>query len=433
MTRTTPRRPTSEPRPRTGRTRPSTGDRPPDAEQPWRRLAPGMLLVEPVREIIKFIPMLIVLVFAGRAGDSGPPWGLIGTAAVIALGISRWLTTRYRITPTVVEVRRGSVAAQAPDRAAGPGAHRRRQRPPAAAGAAAGQGRDRHRHVASRRRNAQAGRPARRDRRAAARRTAASGADRPGRHPAPAPTPTGPSDPTGPSAARAGRTADDSETVLARLEPALDRLRAGHPVRGGDGRGADRTRLADPQRGPARSDPDRRGRTRRCDTCRARRCGSTSLQVSALVIVAVTVLSVAGYVLSFWGFRLTRHAQRHAAGHPRAADHQGDQHRGTRLHGVDRSEPLLLRLVGGARLQAIATGLRSRGSERGSALLVPPAPLATVVAVESAVLGSTEPVAADAHRRTDRPRAGAGSTGQSGWPRCWSIVAVRALPGSPTG
>ncbi|MET0965671.1 MAG: PH domain-containing protein, partial [Nakamurella sp.] len=76
-------------------------------EQPWRRLATGMLLVEPVRELIKFIPMLVVLLFAGRAGDSGPPWGLIGTVAVIALGISRWLTTRYRITPTVVEVRRG--------------------------------------------------------------------------------------------------------------------------------------------------------------------------------------------------------------------------------------------------------------------------------------------------------------------------------------
>ena len=78
-----------------------------DAEAPWRRLAPGMLLVEPAREIIRFIPMLVVLLFAGHAGNSGSPWGLIGTAAVIALGISRYLTTRYRITPTVVEVRRG--------------------------------------------------------------------------------------------------------------------------------------------------------------------------------------------------------------------------------------------------------------------------------------------------------------------------------------
>ena len=47
----------------------------PGAEEPWRRLAPGMLLVEPVREIIKFIPMLIVLVFAGSAGSPGLPGG----------------------------------------------------------------------------------------------------------------------------------------------------------------------------------------------------------------------------------------------------------------------------------------------------------------------------------------------------------------------
>ncbi len=92
---------------------PSAGSEPPashrsrPADLPWRRLATGMLLVEPARELIKFIPLLIALIFAGRAGESGPPWGLIGTAAVIALGISRWLTTRYRITPTVIEVRKG--------------------------------------------------------------------------------------------------------------------------------------------------------------------------------------------------------------------------------------------------------------------------------------------------------------------------------------
>ena len=70
-------------------------------QQPWRRLATGMLLVEPVRELIKFIPMLVVLIFAGRAGESGPPWGLIGTAAVIALGITRWLPwSAIRIPPS---------------------------------------------------------------------------------------------------------------------------------------------------------------------------------------------------------------------------------------------------------------------------------------------------------------------------------------------
>ena len=38
-------------------------------------------------------------------------------------------------------------------------------------------------------------------------------------------------------------------------------------------------------------------------------------------MIVVTLLSVAGYVLSFWGFRLTRHSRRHAAGQPRPADH----------------------------------------------------------------------------------------------------------------
>ncbi|WP_420120019.1 PH domain-containing protein, partial [Nakamurella sp.] len=82
-----------------------TGRSAPDP--PWRRLSPGMLLVEPVRDVIRFIPMLVILLFAGSRGDDGPPWGLIGTVLVVGLGIARYLSTRYRITPTLVEVRRG--------------------------------------------------------------------------------------------------------------------------------------------------------------------------------------------------------------------------------------------------------------------------------------------------------------------------------------
>ena len=132
-----------------------------------------MLLVEPAREIIKFIPLLIALIFAGRAGESGPPWGLIGTAAVIALGISRWVTTRYRITPTVVEVRKGLLQrkhltvprdrVRTVDVSAHP-----LQRVLGLVKVA-----DRHRNVASRRRDAGAGRAARLGRRAVARRTVA--------------------------------------------------------------------------------------------------------------------------------------------------------------------------------------------------------------------------------------------------------------------
>ena len=134
------------------------------------------------------------------------------------------------------------------------------------------------------------------------------------------------------------------------------------------------------------------------------------------MIVAVTVLSVAGYVLSFWGFRLTRHAHGTLQASRGLLTTRATSIEERRLHGVDRSEPLLLRLVGGARLQAIATGLRNRGSERGSALLVPPAPLATVIAVESAVLGTAEPVRAKL-TSMGRPPAGAGSIAPWASPR----------------
>ena len=38
----------------------------PDAE--WQRLDPRMLLVHPVREVIRFLPALIAIAFAGRVG-----------------------------------------------------------------------------------------------------------------------------------------------------------------------------------------------------------------------------------------------------------------------------------------------------------------------------------------------------------------------------
>lgn len=39
---------------------------------PWRRLNPRMLLVHPVRELIKYLPVLLLAVVAGSVG--GEPW-----------------------------------------------------------------------------------------------------------------------------------------------------------------------------------------------------------------------------------------------------------------------------------------------------------------------------------------------------------------------
>ncbi len=78
---------------------------PPQPE--WRRLSARMLLIHPVREVGRFIPAIAGLLIAGRTTGFGPWWGLLGVVAVIALSIARWLTTRYRITPTQVELRTG--------------------------------------------------------------------------------------------------------------------------------------------------------------------------------------------------------------------------------------------------------------------------------------------------------------------------------------
>ncbi|MBV9830061.1 MAG: PH domain-containing protein [Marmoricola sp.] len=77
---------------------------PRDAE--WRRLDPRMLLVHPVNELLKFLPVLIGIFLVGSAGGNDL-WQLVGVALPIVLGVMRFLTTRFRITATQVELQRG--------------------------------------------------------------------------------------------------------------------------------------------------------------------------------------------------------------------------------------------------------------------------------------------------------------------------------------
>ena len=72
----------------------------------WHRLDRRMLLVHPVREIGRFLPVLIGFVLFGRFSDGGI-WGLVGIGIPVTLGLLRYLTTSYRLTAGRVEVRRG--------------------------------------------------------------------------------------------------------------------------------------------------------------------------------------------------------------------------------------------------------------------------------------------------------------------------------------
>ncbi|NMD55498.1 MULTISPECIES: PH domain-containing protein [Tsukamurella] len=100
-----------------------------------------------------------------------------------------------------------------------------------------------------------------------------------------------------------------------------------------------------------------------------------------LVVIFSILISVLAYVLAFWGFRLVRRAD--GALHTSrglistvAATIERKRVRGVQLH-----EPVLMRIPGGAKLRAIATG-----TDRNPTLL-PPAPRAEAVQVADRILG----------------------------------------------
>jgi putative membrane protein len=121
------------------------------------------------------------------------------------------------------------------------------------------------------------------------------------------------------------------------------------------------------------------------------------VQVTFGVLVFIALLSMIGYVLAFWNFRLTRHPGGSIHVSRGLITTRATSIEERRLRGVELSEPLLLRLVGGARLIAVATGLRvGRGSERGGSLLAPPAPRSRVAGLIRPILrtggGGDEPL-----------------------------------------
>ncbi|MFD1811508.1 PH domain-containing protein [Rhodococcus gannanensis] len=77
-----------------------------EQEQPWLRLDKRMLLVHPVDEAVKFLPVLLISVVLGTQSGNHY-WGLIALAALVVYAIARWLTTSYRIGPVHVQLRTG--------------------------------------------------------------------------------------------------------------------------------------------------------------------------------------------------------------------------------------------------------------------------------------------------------------------------------------
>ncbi|NHC23717.1 PH domain-containing protein, partial [Nocardioides sp. IC4_145] len=72
----------------------------------WQRLDPRMLLVHPVQETVRLLPVLLGLLVAGTASGARG-WQLLGLVIPVVVGLLRYWTTSYRVGSGRVELRRG--------------------------------------------------------------------------------------------------------------------------------------------------------------------------------------------------------------------------------------------------------------------------------------------------------------------------------------
>ncbi|MBE7323889.1 PH domain-containing protein [Nocardioides sp. Y6] len=121
----------------------------------------------------------------------------------------------------------------------------------------------------------------------------------------------------------------------------------------------------------------------------ALRIGVVVLSLLVFLGLAVTwlVVSVVGYVVQWWGLRLTRaHGSLHLSSGLLTTRSITVEEK--RVRGVELVEPLLMRVVNGAALSTLATGV----GEGGTTSILPHCPTPVAVDVASDVLGDDRPM-----------------------------------------
>lgn len=377
----------------------------------WRRLNPRMLLVHPVREIVRNIPALLGILIAGTTQGQGPLWGLIGVALAVAIGTSRWFTTKYRILPDQVELHRGllrrrtlnvpldrvrsvDVTANVMHRILGlakvqlgtgrTGTERggREGAGGLTLDALTASDASSLREELLHRQARPTGNEARNEAGAGDEFGDGFGAeagDRAGEKAVESPSPG-----QGPSPA--------AEQELARFRLAwigygpftLSGLITVAAIVGIAGRILNETSVD-----PSELDPLRWV----YNQIAGGHLAPVILILLVILLVLAALSSTIGYVLAFWNFRLQRHPGGTLHISRGLLTTRATSLEERRLRGVELSEPLLLRMVRGARCLAIATGLRvGRGADRGASLLLPPAPRRETGQVAEQVLTDADPV-----------------------------------------
>ena len=350
----------------------------------WRRLDMRMLLVHPVREVVRLFPLLVGVLLAGSSTGRGGLWGLTGAAIAVAIGLLRWYTTSYQVANERIQVRRGLLRRElvsvsldrvrTVDITASP-----LHRILGLVRVTVGTGLSDRKSEDALRLDGISAAAAERLRDDVLRRHAA------------------------PAAAAAPAV---EEEVLAQAPPAwirygpftLSGFLAVLFVLGFVWRIVSEARVD-----PARVGEATAGYLQLVGLPR----WIELLAVSLLLLVAVACASTIAYALAFWNFRLVRTAAGSLQVTRGLLSTRSTTIEERRLRGVEISEPLLLRLARGARCIAIATGLRvGRGAERGGTLLMPPGPGPEACRVAAAVLRSPDPVTSPllshggrAHRR----------------------------------
>jgi putative membrane protein len=338
---------------------------------PWRRLDPRMLLVHPVLELMKFFPFLIGIFVLGSSGDDNW-WQFIGVGIPIALGVLRFLTTTYRITPTQVELQRGLIGkkvltarldrVRAVELTSSP-IHRVHGLAKVEIGTASGGKQDDDKFALDSLPVAEA----REMRVALLHRTEAPAPTEPGVEPL--------------------DESPQADTVLVRLDRRWVRYApltsSGNVIAAGLlallGQFADRANL---------------------DIVTEKQAEELVTGISVVLVVVLVplafivlggVFAVLGYLISNWGFTLSRDA-RGRSFHVRRGlltTTETSLER-ERVRGLEVGEQLGLRLAGAGRLSAVVTGISK--DERSSTQLVPPAPIGVVRAVGAEFLEDASPI-----------------------------------------
>jgi putative membrane protein len=356
----------------------------PEPDGSWRRLSARMLLVYPVRELAGAIPALVGLVVAGRSVGNGQWWwGPLGAVGVIGLSVLRWATTRYRITPEQVQLRTGLLRRKT---VATPADRVRSVEVTASA---------LHRILGLAKVDIGTGSHLRGsglslDSLPVAK-AAALRAELLHRSAVP-PDVTAVAVAFGTETKGAAVALGEHDAELARLDPrwvrfapfTMSGVLGAAAILGVGSRLLNQLGVAAGDVGPVRGGIDYLARTP---------IWLDVLQGLVALVAFVTVLSIGGYVLSYWGFRLSRHAQGSLHITRGLLTTRATSIEERRLRGVELGEPLLLRVVHAARLRAIMTGLKSReGAGGGSSLLLPPAPRCVAFDVAAQILRTPAPV-----------------------------------------